>query len=199
MGSSPLTWTPTAAARTEPSADWLVARHSSPSATSSPVASMTSPTTRVVRPYAAKRGTDSIRAAIASTIGQTPPDAFQRTVDAAVHDPVPALHDAASRLDRRIRDPAHVPAGRDRGRLRTARRDRRDRREIARVEQHPERLVDRELHQRASDQIDDRLRTRLELAPDDVPCDGDGERGDVRLERVEPPRPAGPDLGRRGL
>src|SRR6476620_8667796 len=111
MSNTPRSWKPTTSANTDFSSDSDVTRHSSDRPTSRPVASMTSPTTRVTRPCPENRGMSPLRDASllrSMDLRHAAVRAFERGVDAAVDDALAAFDQAAATCDARIGHPAHV-------------------------------------------------------------------------------------------
>src|SRR4029079_17854385 len=100
---------PTTSARTDFSSERLVTRQSSDSPTSSPTASITSPTTRVTRPSRDRRGKSPMRAAKrlrSIDLRHAMVRALERRVDSAVHDSVAALYETPAPPDAYVGEPA---------------------------------------------------------------------------------------------
>src|SRR5690606_32093771 len=200
MSSTPRSWNPPTSASTDCWSPGRVILHSSPSAASTPAASMTSPTTRRTRPYTAKRGRSVNRFSSAgSPITQHPVGALEREVHTPVHDPVLSFHNAAAAFDLRVRDPPDVAARADRDRPAIRRGGRRQRGEVLRVHPDLERLLAREVRQRAPDDIRHELRLELHRFSHDVPRRRERERDEVVLDRRQPRRLRGPHRPRRLL
>src|SRR5690606_18384523 len=112
ISCTPRSWKPTTSARIERSSLRLVTRQSSPRPTSTPAASITSPTTRVTRPKRAKRGRSAIRCTSSSGegIGQPPVGPHQRRIHPPIDDPIAPFDQASARHDVHVGDPLYLAA-----------------------------------------------------------------------------------------
>src|SRR5690242_2432693 len=182
MSNTPRSWKPTTSASTDFSSDSDVTRQSSDRPTSRPVASMTSPTTRVTRPCPENRGMSPMRDASllrSMDLRHAAVRAFERGVDAAVDDALAAFDQATATRDARIGHPARVALAGDRTRI-TARGG--ENREIDRVHTNANTLIDREFRERSAYETRDEVFVEGDFASDDLARDDDGDRGDVLLE-----------------